>query len=143
MTQRDEAVRSIELPQPQQTCEQTPGTADVYGNYNQILYTYITVAVGQCAPAFVLNKSSRDMPGFRGMPAGMITRSQPLRQAPSSSRPVCALTVIGVLQWLRSVATPSTPAMSYNANSVISLFIFSRRASGCPMPPPEQLHAYA
>jgi len=39
-------------------------------------------------PALMLNRSSRVMPGLRGTPAGMITRSQPLRASASSASPV-------------------------------------------------------
>ena len=38
-------------------------------------------------PALMLNRSSRVMPGLRGTPAGMMTRSQPLSAASSSSGP--------------------------------------------------------
>ena len=54
-------------------------------------------ASGQCSaipstrlltmPALMLKRSSRVMPGLRGTPAGMMTRSQPVRQSPSSSAP--------------------------------------------------------
>ena len=39
-------------------------------------------------PALILNRSSLVMPGFLGTPAGMITKSQPSRQAASSSSPM-------------------------------------------------------
>ena len=43
---------------------------------------------------------------------------------------------MGVLQWLRSAATPATLATSYSASSVTMRFILSSRLSGWPMPPP-------
>eukprot|EP00966_Prymnesium_polylepis_P310791 7180737-Prymnesium_polylepis.1 len=71
--------------------------------------------------AFVLNRSSRVMPGLRGTPAGMTTTSQPVRAA---SRPVLPLggqvptdgrlpvTLAGVGQCERSAATPGVPTTS-------------------------------
>lgn len=44
-------------------------------------------------------------------------------------------TFTGVLQWLRSAATPGVLAMSYSARSVTRRFILSSRLRGCPMPP--------
>ena len=45
----------------------------------------------------------------------------------------CTLT--GVLQWLKSAATPGTPTTSYRASSPTSLFILRSSANGCPIPP--------
>lgn len=39
-------------------------------------------------PALILKRSSRVMPGLRGTPAGMITKSHPVNAASSSSGPV-------------------------------------------------------
>jgi hypothetical protein len=46
----------------------------------------------RAAPALVLNRWSRVMPGLRGTPAGMTTRSAPYSAPLRSSAPVCAVT---------------------------------------------------
>lgn len=56
-------------------------------------------------PAFVLNRSSRVMPGFRGTPAGMTTRSAPYSAALSSLGPVCAVTCQSVHTALMTLAS--------------------------------------
>mmetsp|Transcript_9001 Transcript_9001/g.26978 ORF Transcript_9001/g.26978 Transcript_9001/m.26978 type:complete len:228 (+) Transcript_9001:539-1222(+) len=87
-------------------------------------------------PALMLKRSSRVIPGLRGTPAGMTTRSAPSSALPRFSGPTKPSAVEGVLQWLRSLATPGvTGATSYRLSSLTSLFIFSSRPSGCPMPP--------
>mmetsp|Transcript_8810 Transcript_8810/g.21281 ORF Transcript_8810/g.21281 Transcript_8810/m.21281 type:complete len:215 (-) Transcript_8810:285-929(-) len=60
-------------------------------------------------PALMLKRSSRVMPGLRGTPAGMITRSQPFKQSPSSASPQKPATLPAPMsQWDRSHATPFT-----------------------------------
>ena len=63
---------------------------------------------------FVLKRSSRDMPGLRGTPAGMTTTSAPVSAStsPSFLKPV-TLAFVGM--WLRSAATPGVKlATSYS-----------------------------
>ena len=65
----------------------------------------LTTALGQCCatatasawtmPALMLKRSSRVIPGLRGTPAGMMTRSAPERAAASSSGPVWPETWVG------------------------------------------------
>jgi hypothetical protein len=66
-------------------------------------------------PALMLNRSSRVMPGLRGTPAGITTRSQPasaLSMVSVSSRllGVNALTLADVFAWERSTPTPADGA---------------------------------
>lgn len=112
-----------------------------------------------------LEAAPRVMPGLRGTPAGMITRSAPASAAPSWSTPTKPLTwcgedkreaegevsggaatdaaaarpplraCAGVLQCDRSAATPGVLAMSWRCSTDTSGFIFSSSDSGCPMPP--------
>ena len=76
------------------------GTVELTG-----LEIMLTTALGACAatataractmPALMLNRSSRVMPGLRGTPAGIMTRSAPERAAASSSGPVWPETCVG------------------------------------------------
>ena len=73
------------------------GTVELTG-----LEMMLSTALGACLataaaraatmPALMENRSSRVMPGLRGTPAGMTTRSAPVRAAASSSGPVWAVT---------------------------------------------------
>ena len=90
-----------------------------------------SVASGQYLPhpstsvftmlAFVLNRSSRVIPGLRGTPAGMTTTSQPVSarssppfpaggHAPAAGRSPVTLARVG--QCDRSAATPGVPTTS-------------------------------
>lgn len=71
--------------------------------------------------AFVLNRSSRVMPGLRGTPAGMTTTSAPVRVASRPPLPVSGhdtgegsepVVEDFVGMWDRSAATPGVPTMS-------------------------------
>mmetsp|Transcript_5017 Transcript_5017/g.11065 ORF Transcript_5017/g.11065 Transcript_5017/m.11065 type:complete len:213 (-) Transcript_5017:52-690(-) len=114
-----------------------------------------TIASGQNLPqastkplaisALVLNKSSRVMPGLRGMPAGMSTRLHPVRHSsrwsigdlPTSiTKP---LTVTPFSKWLKSSATPAGgTAATLKSKMLSSLTLGSIAISserGWPMPP--------
>mmetsp|Transcript_14876 Transcript_14876/g.49089 ORF Transcript_14876/g.49089 Transcript_14876/m.49089 type:complete len:207 (+) Transcript_14876:1489-2109(+) len=102
-------------------------------------------AAGQCAaiastksrtiPAFTANKSSLLIPGLRGMPAGMTTKSHPASAAPSCEGPVNPRTVAREFTWLTSAATPATLAMSYKRKSRTSGCCLRSRERGWPIPP--------
>mmetsp|Transcript_18628 Transcript_18628/g.33364 ORF Transcript_18628/g.33364 Transcript_18628/m.33364 type:complete len:204 (-) Transcript_18628:31-642(-) len=101
--------------------------------------------------ALTLNKSSRVMPGLRGMPAGMSTKSHPVRQSSKLSigfsptfitKP---LTSTFFSMWFKSAATPAGGTMAisksktHNSLTFGSMDISNER--GCPMPPaPPQTH---
>merc|ERR1712147_569485 len=70
--------------------------------------------------AFVLKRSSRVMPGFRGTPAGMTTTSMPSRASAALPMPTVERTVAGVEQWLRSAASPGVFTTSYSDSSFTS-----------------------
>jgi hypothetical protein len=62
--------------------------------------------------------------------------AQPPPPSPPPSPPAPLLarpTLIGVLQWLRSAATPATLATSYSASSDTRSFIFSSKLRGWPV----------
>ncbi|EPY32646.1 malate dehydrogenase [Strigomonas culicis] len=61
--------------------------------------------------ALVLKRSSRVMPGLRGTPAGMSTRSTPVTASASCSAPK-PTTLEEVEMWERSAATPGAPLTS-------------------------------
>ena len=76
-------------------------------------------------PALMLNKSSRVMPGLRGTPAGIMTRSHPVRAASiaevsSRLEGLCAETLQDVLACDKSTPTPACP----QAKSMINLCTF-------------------
>ena len=103
------------------------------------------IALGQCLahaatksrtmPALTLNKSSRLIPGFRGIPAGITTKCAPESAAPSCAGPVNPRTVASELTWLTSAATPATLAMSYRCRCSTSAVRFRSRLRGWPIPP--------
>ena len=86
-------------------------------------------------PAFVLNKSSRVMPGFRGTPAGITTTSHPLRHSLSSLMPVNPETDARVLQCPKSAATPGVLTTSKSFRWAISGLDLSKSERGWPIPP--------
>ena len=83
-----------------------------------------------------MNRSSRVMPGLRGMPAGMITSSVPWRALamPSFSgrKPV---TGAAELMCDRSVATPIVFTTSYSESSLTYFDCLSSSDRGWPIPP--------
>mmetsp|Transcript_8083 Transcript_8083/g.23117 ORF Transcript_8083/g.23117 Transcript_8083/m.23117 type:complete len:201 (-) Transcript_8083:64-666(-) len=86
-------------------------------------------------PALILKRSSLVIPGFLGTPAGITTRSQPLRHSASSAFPSKDLTVVYVLMCDKSAITPFVPFTSYKWSSLTRLVFFSKRERGCPIPP--------
>jgi hypothetical protein len=56
-------------------------------------------------PALMLKRSSRVIPGLRGIPAGMTTTEQPVRASLSPS-PMYPVVLAGVLTCDKSAATP-------------------------------------
>mmetsp|Transcript_9535 Transcript_9535/g.21696 ORF Transcript_9535/g.21696 Transcript_9535/m.21696 type:complete len:253 (+) Transcript_9535:561-1319(+) len=115
-----------------------------------------TTAEGQCLAiasteplamsAFVVNKSFRSWPGFLGMPAGMSTRSQPLRTVAPASMSLSWLSTIvsGVTLHLpskcdKSAATPGAGTMamlrSTTTSSLTRGHVAMSKHKGWPMPP--------
>mmetsp|Transcript_18667 Transcript_18667/g.50632 ORF Transcript_18667/g.50632 Transcript_18667/m.50632 type:complete len:244 (+) Transcript_18667:738-1469(+) len=95
--------------------------------------------------AFTLKRSSRDMPGFRGIPAGIRTRWQSLRHSSQCSLAFAPTSIMYPLtehlrsMWLRSAATPAGGTMATLRSKTLSSFTFGsmpmRSESGWPMPP--------
>ena len=85
--------------------------------------------------AFVLNRSSRVIPGLRGTPAGMTTTSAPSSALCRFSLPLKPVVLARVLMCDRSAATPGVLTMSYRLSAEIASFCFSSSDRGWPMPP--------
>ena len=74
-----------------------------FGQYLATLWTKsLTI------PALILNKSSLVIPGFRGIPAGMITKSHPVKASSIWSFPQKPFTSAMVEMCERSTPTPVT-----------------------------------
>jgi hypothetical protein len=71
------------------------------------------------------------MPGLRGTPAGMTTRSQPRRAPANCSGPVWAVTLAAVLMWERSAATPAVLATSYSRSSATRGLLWQAKQGPC------------
>mmetsp|Transcript_82293 Transcript_82293/g.155134 ORF Transcript_82293/g.155134 Transcript_82293/m.155134 type:complete len:213 (-) Transcript_82293:167-805(-) len=95
--------------------------------------------------AFTLKRSSRVMPGLRGMPAGMSTKSQPVRHSSKLSigfsptfitKP---LTATFFSMWFKSAATPAggtiATSKSNTHNSLTLGSVAISNDKGCPIPP--------
>mmetsp|Transcript_55782 Transcript_55782/g.130515 ORF Transcript_55782/g.130515 Transcript_55782/m.130515 type:complete len:200 (-) Transcript_55782:216-815(-) len=125
------------------------------------LTTIASIASGQNLPqastkplaisALVLNKSSRVMPGFRGMPAGISTRWQPVKHSSkwsmgfSPTSITKPLTVTPFSKWLKSSATPAGGTAATLKSKILSSLTLGSIAissdRGWPMPPaPPQTH---
>ena len=85
--------------------------------------------------AFMLNKSSRVMPGLRGTPAGITTIWAPFSESSSWSAPTKALTLHLVSMWLRSAPTPFVFCTSYKDSWSMRGEFLRRSDKGWPMPP--------
>lgn len=87
-------------------------------------------------PALILNKSSLVMPGFLGIPAGMMTKSHPTKASLNWSGPAYPVTSDSVLMCDKSTATPGViGAISYNRKAFIRGDCFNSNESVCPIPP--------
>jgi len=93
-------------------------------------------ATSQATLALTPTKSSRFIPGLRGIPAGTTTISALSNAFFKPSLPSNAQTVARVLMCDRSAATPGVFFKSCRERVEMWGFCLSRRDSGCPMPPP-------
>jgi hypothetical protein len=77
-------------PPPALPCIPLPPTTHTLSPHPPTWGQYLAQAATRffTMPALMLNRSSRVMPGLRGTPAGMTTRSHPVRHASSSASPV-------------------------------------------------------
>lgn len=86
----------------------------VANNMNESIRAVISHSFNQCLHNASINveKVITVIPRFLGTPAGMTTTSTSFKQLAHLTFPVKSRTREGVLQWLRSAATPFTLAIS-------------------------------